>query len=64
MELEVFLFEKPVSGWCYSAKEAVPVHLPGDVLLLGLPLRGALHIPHQRFDVGRRDGRNHLHVLS
>lgn len=36
----------------------------GDVLFLGLSLCGALYFPHQRLVVGRRYGRNHLHVLS
>lgn len=37
--------------------------LSGDVLFLSLSLCGALYFPHQRIDVGRRNGRSHLYVL-
>lgn len=43
---------------------SLPFWTPGHVLLLRLPLRGALHFPHQRPFVGRRHGWSHLHVLS
>lgn len=64
LRFQGFLLEKPASEWCYGATNTVLVRISGHVLFLSLPLRGALHIPHQRFNVGRRDGRSHVHVLS